>query len=245
MADRRRHRGPHPQDQALFDSSAWPRLQAATADLSWLLSRGYADRSALKLVGDRFQLAERQRVAVRRGACSDQQLAERRRKHAHASSLAGQTVRIDGFNLLTSIEAGLAGGVLLWCRDGCIRDMASMHGSYRKVAETRPAVELAGLALERLRVRAVIWHLDQPVSNSGRLKQLLLEMAAERGWPWEAELSVDPDPLLASSAECVMTADSGILDRCRSWRHLAGEALAAIDGLHVTPLAAEPATYAD
>ena len=45
---------------------------------------------------------------------------------------------------MTTIEAALSGGVILAARDGAYRDMASMHGTYRKVAETLPALELLG-----------------------------------------------------------------------------------------------------
>ncbi len=51
---------------------------------------------------------------------------------------------VDAFNLITTVEAALAGGVLIKGRDGCLRDMASMHGSYRKVAETIPALHCIG-----------------------------------------------------------------------------------------------------
>jgi hypothetical protein len=51
---------------------------------------------------------------------------------------------IDGYNVLTSIEAALSGGVILRARDGCYRDMASMHGSYRKVEETISAIHILG-----------------------------------------------------------------------------------------------------
>ena len=46
--------------------------------------------------------------------------------------------------MLTTIEAALAGGVILAARDGAYRDMASMHGSYRKVAETPARFGTAG-----------------------------------------------------------------------------------------------------
>ena len=71
MPDTRSHRGPHPEDDRLFGSAVRPRLVEAVADLCWLLSRGYATPSALKLVGDRHVLAARQRVAVARLRCSD------------------------------------------------------------------------------------------------------------------------------------------------------------------------------
>src|SRR5262245_34772197 len=71
MPDRRKHRGAGPEDAAWFGAEARDGLRAGVADLSWLFSRGYAIPSALNLVGDRYRLVERQRVAVLRSACSD------------------------------------------------------------------------------------------------------------------------------------------------------------------------------
>lgn len=79
MPETRKHRGPHPNDPKLFAAAHVPRLCQAVADLSWLLGRGYAINSALKLTGDRYNLTDRQRLAVRRSACSDE--AVDRRKH--------------------------------------------------------------------------------------------------------------------------------------------------------------------
>jgi len=80
MPDRRIHRGPHPQDAELFTPAKMGDLRSALDDFSLLLTKGYADKSALKLVGDRFSLTDRQRLAVMRSACSDQQL-DRRNRH--------------------------------------------------------------------------------------------------------------------------------------------------------------------
>jgi len=98
--------------------------------------------------------------------------------------------------VLTTIEAALAGGVVLGCCDTTYRDMASMHGSYRKVAETIPALELIGRALEELGVAEAVWLLDRPVSNSGRLKSMIEGVAQSHHWPWRVELVQNPDPLL-------------------------------------------------
>ena len=54
VGDSRRHRGPHPEDEHLFSREAVPRLKQAVDDLSWLRTRGYAESSATKLVGDRY-----------------------------------------------------------------------------------------------------------------------------------------------------------------------------------------------
>lgn len=223
MPDRRTHRGPHPQDAQFFSDAVVPRLRQAAGDLCWLLSRGYSNASALKLVGDRYDLTVRQRIAVARCACSDQELLHRTEHRIACEQVAGEVIWLDGYNVLTTVEAALSGGVLLLARDGALRDMASMHGSYRKVAETRPALERIAATLHALKGSQCRWLLDRPVSNSGRLKAIIEEMAAGGGWPWQVELVQNPDNLLAAADAIVATADSVILDRCRRWLNLGRE----------------------
>ena len=64
VPDRRTHRGPHPDDLRLFAPASGRCSAQATADLCWLLSRGYPHDRRLKLVGDRYGLVARQRIAV-------------------------------------------------------------------------------------------------------------------------------------------------------------------------------------
>ena len=225
MPDRRSHRGPHPEDDRLFAESMIPTLRQAVGELSWLLTRGYAERSALKLVGDRYNLTRRQRVAVLRCACSDASLRSRQQREQAASALANRPICVDGFNVLTTIEAALSGGVVLRGRDGCYRDMASMHGSYRTVRETLPALELIGQSLAQHAVASVRWLLDQPVSNSGRLRSAMLEVAAQQAWPWEVDLLMNPDAELIACPAVVATADGAVLDRCGLWFSLAREVI--------------------
>ena len=227
MPDHRKHRGPHPQDRQLFCAAALPDLRAATGDLGWLLTQGYASASALKLVGDRYRLNARQRLAVARCACGEQEAARRRRHEVPASALASQDLWIDGYNVLTSVEAALSGGVILSARDGCYRDMASMHGSYRKVDETARAIGILGQLTAQWRVLTCHWLLDRPVSNSGRLKTILREAAAKSGWDWQIELVSDPDAVLSQSDEIVASADSQILDLAQRWFNLARAAIEA------------------
>jgi hypothetical protein len=65
------------------------------------------------------------------------------------------------------------------------------------------------------------WLFDRPVSNSGRIRSVVLETAAERGADWSVELVDDPDPILGSSSEIIATADSEILDGGPRWLNLA------------------------
>jgi len=216
----RRHRGAHPADAKLFAPKNQEILRQAVHDLSWLLSRGYAPTASLKLVGDRFALKERQRLAVARAACSDQQRESRERTRLPLESINGRDLLIDGFNIIVTTEAALSGGVLIRCRDGCVRDMSSVHGSYRSVAETEDAIRLIGETLLDAEPASALWLLDQPVSNSGRLAQRIREMAAEHDWPWRVEVVINPDKVLRSSDQIAVTSDSNILDDVKGWINL-------------------------
>jgi hypothetical protein len=221
MPDKRTHRGPHPADAKLFAPAAIANLKLALADFSLLLTKGYAEKSALKLVGDRFSLIERQRLAIMRSACSDQQLTSRKQKQVELADIASEPIVIDGYNVLITVEAAMSSAVIFKSRDGCLRDLASIHGTYRKVTETIPAVQLIGKFLKEHNVDNCLWLLDSPVSNSGRLKTLIGELAQENNWDWEIKLLISPDAELAKTNMVVASSDSAVLDRCKSWVNLA------------------------
>lgn len=220
MPDRRSHRGPHPDDARLFAPNNISDLRSALTDFSLLLTKGYADKSALKLVGDRFSLTQRQRLAVMRSACSDQQLDSRNQRQVELEKIAGKSIIIDGYNLLITVEAAMSGGIIFKGRDGCLRDLASIHGTYRKVTETIPAIELIGSFLQEYGIENILWLLDSPVSNSGRLKKLISDIAAEHSWDFEVKLSSSPDAELIKTDIPVVTSDSVILDNCRIWTNV-------------------------
>ena len=221
MTHEDRHRGRHPGDDRLFSAQELPALRAATADLSWLLTRGYAEPSALKLVGDRHELTARQRQAVTRCACSDAARDDRKARRISRAELSGQPLAIDGLNCLITLESALSHGIVLRGRDGALRDLASVHGTYRQVAETAFGIEMIGRHLHGAGahppVAEVTWYLDRPVANSGRLRALLLEIAERRQWPWTCELVTNPDAVLVRHAGVVATSDAYILEHCARW----------------------------
>jgi hypothetical protein len=218
--DRRKHRGAHPEDARLFGEAWLPALGVATSELSWLLSRGYQPKSALKLVGDRHSLRERQRLAVARAACPESSCEKRRASRVGEALVAGEALVVDGFNLVITLEAALSGGVLFVGRDGCVRDLSSVHGSYRAVEETERAVLLAGESLAALGPQSVLWLLDRPVSNSGRLAERVRATAAERGWPWAVAVEFNPDREIVNSGRVAVTSDSNVLDGVARWLNL-------------------------
>ena len=154
-------------------------------------------------------------------ACSDQALNERTQKESHPSEAAKFVLSVDGYNLITTVEAALGAGVVLCCREGCYKDMASMQGSYRRVTETIPALRLIALACRDLEIPVADFYLDAPVSNSGLLARTIRAVADETNCRWRVELIKDPDRRLIESAELAVSADSRVLDGCRRWLNLA------------------------
>jgi hypothetical protein len=223
MPDKRAHRGQHPSDATLFAADRISDIRCAVADYSLLLNKGYAEKSSLKLVGDRFTLTERQRLAVMRSACSDEQRASRKSRQLEISNIAGQIIAIDGYNVLITIEAAMSGGLIFRGQDGCCRDLASIHGTYHRVSETQPAIELIGGFLQQTGIGEALWLLDSPVSNSGRLKTFLREIAEKSNWKWEIDLVTSPDAALIKGEKIVASSDSVVLDKCGKWVDLADE----------------------
>ncbi len=220
MPDSLHHRGRHPADDLLFAPQRRPALAQAVDDLSLLLTRGYAVTAAARLVGDHFQLDERLRKAVERCACVASHASDRNSRRVGISAVAGRALDLDGYNVLITLEAALSGGYLFRGRDGALRDIASVHGTYRRVEETIPALRLLAQFLSEAGVVSSRWLLDAPVSNSGRLKALIEGLAAEVGVAWTVEVVRNPDPILAASKNPVASSDSWILDRCEAWLDL-------------------------
>lgn len=216
------HRGAAPKDARLFGTKALPALASAAGDLRWLLDRGYATRSAVELVGNRHALTRRQRIAVARCVCTAGQAVWRKQHELTPEALRDRELWLDGFNILTTLETALSGGVILVGQDGCCRDAAGVHRRYRKVEETVPALRLVAGAVRQWGTGPCRWWLDEPLSNSGRLKALMLDLASGEGWDWSVDLAPSPDRVLARCGEAVATSDSAILDRCDRWVNLTG-----------------------
>ncbi|MGE0712714.1 MAG: GNAT family N-acetyltransferase [Planctomycetota bacterium] len=231
--------GPHPQDQALFSAASLPALRRAADELAWLRRRGYALPSALKLVGDRHQLEERQRSALRRatsGAGGEAHRAARRVEGGPAP--AG--LWADGFNVVITLETALNGGVLVRTVDGTLRDLAGVHGAYRVSEATDRALALLAddLAARGWGGTPARFLLDAPVSNTGRLAARVRELASARGLPWEVEVVPDPDPLLRAAPRGVVVAsgDAPVIDEAPAWIDWAGSCVARLERAWIVDL---------
>lgn len=212
---------------AAFDQPALQNtLRSAVHDFSWLLSRAYSDTAALKLVGDRYNLDQRARLACMRASAADAAVHTRKQKHfciehflAYLSSATELSTQpqlhfyLDGFNLLITVESWLAGHPIFVGRDGAWRDLASQHRAYRHGAGAHAALVEIGTGLHQWCMHTLLpalpasaraafayrvhWLFDTPVSGSGALCRLVDELAEQYQWPWVATTSNSPDHAIA------------------------------------------------
>lgn len=228
-------RGSSPGDTRDFSGTALKTLKRAARDLYFLLGRGYSPPGAVTFVGNHYLLTDRQRTALRRVVSSKEEIAARIKKQKHLADIAGETVHIDGFNEIITLEVALSASPVFRCMDGTFRDLAGLRGTYRLIDKTDIALRKVIGALQKLCAgRAVFW-LDAPVSNSGRLKMRIAEIAEEKRFDAGIEVVRNVDRALYSRSN-VISSDSVILGRCLSWLNLNEELIAGLPGSWVIDL---------
>ena len=210
-------RGYVPEDERNFSPKAIETMKTASRHICYLLNEGYELKSASTFVGNHFTLSERQRLAIARSVATTEQLDIRKAKEK--TGLDGAEVWIDGFNTVITLEVMYADSILFECMDGSIRDLAALRGTYRIIPETEKAIRTLLAMLKEENVKTVHILLDEPVSNSGRLKSLLAEIG--EGYPFDLDIQIlkAVDSALWEK-DNVITTDSIILDHCIGWFNL-------------------------
>ncbi|WP_276980975.1 DUF434 domain-containing protein [Johnsonella ignava] len=217
-------RGYVPEDDRNFSPEALKTLQTASRHILYLINEGYDIKQASTFVGNHFLISERQRLAIVRSLATDTQLQNRQKKQLSIKDISGTKVWIDGFNTIITLEIFLSDSILLTGMDGTIRDLASLRGTYRLIPETYRAIQMMFDVLQNANVIAVNILLDEPVSNSGRLKSLIADIAEKYPFALYIQLLKDVDRKLYNK-DNVITSDSVILDHCNSWINLTAECL--------------------
>jgi hypothetical protein len=215
MANARR--GFMPTDERDFGEKSLTVLRRAAEEVLFLQNRGYPMTSATRFIGDHYQLSERQRLALARTVSPLASVVER--KSRQVTDIAGETLYIDGFNVIIGLEIACSQSMLFRCMDGTVRDLAGLHGTYRLIPQTDEGIRLLIKALSELKVAKAVIYLDKPVSNSGRLKQRIYELAADI--PFELEiLTEDAVDSILKTKPLIASADAVILDEGYKWFNL-------------------------
>ncbi|WP_291146637.1 DUF434 domain-containing protein [Flavobacterium sp. UBA7680] len=210
-----KNRGKEASDDVLFGTlKIQLKLKEAVADMRYFLSRGYGEKATLALVGNRYRLNSRQQQAVRGMSASQNQIEDRKSKEIEIQNLAGKEIIIDGFNALILLESILSNAYVFKGLDGFIRDLSSVYGTYKKVKQTSQAIEIIADFFVKQQIKKAYWLFDKPVSNSGKLKQIIEEIASINNYNWTVELVNNPDKIIAERNLIAITSDAWILDNC-------------------------------
>ena len=217
-------RGFVPEDERNFSLPALEKMKTASRHVCYLLNEGYDLKQAATFVGNHYLLSERQRLAIMRSVASQAQIKNRKEKQVQLTSLSCREVWVDGFNTIITLEVLLSESILFSCMDGAIRDLAALRGTYRLIPETEAAIRMLFDILREAGVSRVNILLDQPVSNSGRLKTCMADIGEEYPFVLDIQILREVDRELYGK-ENVITSDSIILDHCISWVNLTPECL--------------------
>lgn len=219
MSPANTRRGFDQEDYKWFSEKEVERLRIAQQEIQWLLDRRYKEGPVIDFVGGHYQLSLRQRNALKRSTSTTLQYGKRNSTLLPIEAVKEGCLIIDGFNLIITLEVALSGSVTILGTDGVLRDLAGLRGSYKLIQQTDNVLEVLGKFLHQLSVPEVKFFLDAPVSNSGKLKNRILEHSSAWGFPVEVKLIPNVDPVLANLNR-IVTGDSVLLDVCKSWFNL-------------------------
>ena len=210
-------RGFVPSDEREFGTEVIPKLRKAAEEVLFLLNHGYPVKGATRFVGDHYMFSERQRLALARTVSPEEEIVSR--KNREVNSIEGETIYIDGFNVIIGLEIAYSESMLFRCMDGTIRDLAGLRGTYRLIPETDLAIKALLKTLESSKAGKAVIYLDKPVSNSGRLKQKIYEYAEDIETEIEV-IIIDAVDYELKHKSLIASGDAIILNECDKWFNL-------------------------
>ena len=183
----------------------------AAEEYLWILSKGYPQNSALKLVGDKFMLPRDMRQILYRGVVPAGQAVKRRGKIGKVEK--GDLVLIDTYNVLFTINNYLLGRPLFISNDGMLRDAGEMRGRIINKPQFSRSVSMMLEILQMWPEATFIHYLDEPVSHSGRLSIELCKEMVHMEIEGDAHTVPSPDQMLKQEkSDAICTSDGDIID---------------------------------
>jgi len=188
----------------------------AAKDYLYLLERKYAQKSALKMVGDKYQLIGKERSMLYRGVVPAQKSILRQSKMVN-NIHDGVHLQIDGYNVIRTIGSYLLGKPVFIAMDGLLRDASEMHRSTLQKKILNKTIDLVINYLLNVKPSQTMIYLDEPVSKSGELAARLNEELKKNSLIGNAVTVHSPDYHLKEVCEGIIcTADSAIIDHCHT-----------------------------
>ena len=114
-------RGYAPEDEKQFTGRELKLLQKAADEVQFLLDRGYDVKPVTTFVGNHYMFSERQRLAQARSVSAKEYIRKRIHKELLQTGreYLPETVHIDSFNAIITLEVALSGSPIFCCRVCC------------------------------------------------------------------------------------------------------------------------------
>ncbi len=156
-----------------------------------------------------------ERNALFRGVMPTSACEARKRKIVTVDEVSGESLGLDWYNVLITVESYLRGMPLFISDDGITRDSSATHGSYRRSALTDRAQSAIMETLSSLRPGRLDFFLDSPIAFSAEMAAELRGRLANLSIPTAVALERSADFPLKFYHGIVASSDSVILDSAR------------------------------
>ena len=186
-------------------------IENAANDIRYLLDRGYPREGAVGFVCAHYRLDEGSKHFLTRSVLSKEVSEKRRKKFLPCEMIKGNSIVIDGYNILIGLESILEKRAFV-CDDGVIRDIKGIFGNYETSRSTETAIELILQFLKEKTPSYVCFLFDSRISKSGMLAGKLRKKLDELGLNGDARTSKHADYTLKSSKYIVASSDGVIID---------------------------------
>lgn len=187
-------------------------LLKSAQDLARLAYSGFPKGAALSSVSAKYSLSKRDLFALVKVVRWPEEAALSAEKKVPIHLIEGRELRIDGYNVLATVEAMMRGEPVFLSNDGFVRDITSAYGSYRTGNRTEEAIKLLLRVISPFGARTTTLIFDEPVSGSGELSALARKLISDEGLRGVARTSKSPD-LEVSRGEVVASSDALVISK--------------------------------
>lgn len=220
-----------PNERA-FDDATIAKLRLAAEEVAWLTGRGYPIDRVGDFVANQHHLGDAERAALASGTCSEPQYRRRAARELEAEDVARRPLSVDTADVLSAIEAALAGRSVLQTLDGTVRAFGA--ASYAPGAATDDALARIFAAAKDLRP-SMLRFLVSSSSSSSDLEARITARAKDA--KAKVEIVAVPDVRAAMKKEKqVVSGDAVVLDAAGAWFNLVGRVLEGIPTAKIVKL---------
>ncbi len=190
------------------------RIVLASKELKVLAALGYSMNQSIRMVSEKLQLRREEIFAVRKVMRWPDEALRNAIKKIPPWLVEERILRIDGYNVLQTIDALLSGEPVYLSTDGFLRDIRSSYRSPKRIHLER-ALNVLVSELSSLSPREVEIVFDSQISRSGELARKATEEISSVGLRGRgiSEKSVD---LYVSDAEVSASSDSVIISKAKA-----------------------------